>query len=245
MPKTSPLSEISGFGNLVNYYEENKDIDWSKWLSFDTLFEKSGKQGLVGLFNTHNKEEGGYNKKIVFKISKYINYLVHHEYSVMKGLNDISPYCPHFCKTIGTVLCKVDPKFRTAGNPFQISSKYPIEKEVLLTEYIDNSCKFYNYIRSSKIKDNVIFSSIKQVLMAIAIAQRKKQFTHYDLHSFNIMMKKCNKDVVYLYVLDEDNQFCVPTFGHYPVIIDFGFSYKKISKIIPVGLVWVIQMLVL
>lgn len=227
MPKTSPLSEISGFGNLVNYYEENKDIDWSKWLSFDTLFEKSGKQGLVGLFNTHNKEEGGYNKKIVFKISKYINYLVHHEYSVMKGLNDISPYCPHFCKTIGTVLCKVDPKFRTAGNPFQISSKYPIEKEVLLTEYIDNSCKFYNYIRSSKIKDNVIFSSIKQVLMAIAIAQRKKQFTHYDLHSFNIMMKKCNKDVVYLYVLDEDNQFCVPTFGHYPVIIDFGFSYIK------------------
>lgn len=38
-------------------------------------------------------------------------------------------------------------------------------------------------------------------------------------------MKKCNKDVVFLYVLDEENQFCVPTNGHYPVIIDFGFSY--------------------
>ena len=61
--------------------------------------------------------------------------------------------------------------------------------------------------------------------MGIAIAQRKKRFTHYDLHSYNIMMKKCNKDVVFLYVLDDDNQFCVPTHGHYPVIIDFGFSY--------------------
>ena len=63
--------------------------------------------------------------------------------------------------------------------------------------------------------------------MAIAIAQRKKKFTHYDLHSYNIMMKKCNKDVVFLYVLDEENQFCIPTHGYYPVIIDFGFSYTE------------------
>jgi hypothetical protein len=39
------------------------------------------------------------------------------------------------------------------------------------------------------------------------------------------MMRKCKKDLVFLYVLDEENQFCVPTYGHYPVIIDFGFSY--------------------
>ena len=40
-------------------------------------------------------------------------------------------------------------------------------------------------------------------------------------------MKKCNKDVVFLYVLDEENQFCVPTLGSFPIIIDFGFSYIK------------------
>jgi hypothetical protein len=38
-------------------------------------------------------------------------------------------------------------------------------------------------------------------------------------------MKKCNKDVVFMYVLDDENQYVVPTLGHYPVIIDFGFSY--------------------
>ena len=62
-------------------------------------------------------------------------------------------------------------------------------------------------------------------MMAIIIAQRRKRFSHYDLHSNNVMMRKCNKDLVFLYVLDEENQFCVPTLGHYPVIIDFGFSY--------------------
>ena len=227
LEKHSPLSEISGFSSLVKYYNEHKDKNWMEWLEFDQTFEKPGKQGLVGLLNP--KEEilnpAGKPLKFVFKISQYINYLVQHEYTVMKGLNEISPYCPHFCKAVGTVLCEIDPTARKHGNPFKITTKHPIEKEILLTEYVDNSSKLYNYIRSDKIHENVIYSAIKQVLMAIAIAQKKKRFTHYDLHSYDIMMKKCNKDVVFLYVLDEENQFCVPTHGHYPVIIDFGFSY--------------------
>lgn len=224
MLKKSPLSEIFGVGSLVEHYEQYIDKDWKEWLSFDQIFEKPGKQGLVGLLECKDKK---IKNKIVFKISQYINYLVYHEFTVMKSLNELSPYCPHFCKAIGVISCQVDPKVNKTENPFNIKSKYPIEKEVLLMEYIDKSCKFYNYIRSDKIEEKILYSTIKQVLMAITIAQRKKQFSHYDLHSYNVMMKKCDKDVVFLYVLDEDNQFCVPTYGHYPVIIDFGFSYIK------------------
>lgn len=223
------LANINGFDKILKYYIDNRNNKLDKWLTFDCLFDKPGKQGIVGLFNVKNNNtdsaEENKNTKIVFKISQYINYLVYHEYSVMKGLNELSPYCPHFCKTFGIISSEIDPKIRETDNPFRITSKYPIEQEILLTEYIDNSTKFYNYIKSSKIKDNIIYSTIKQVLMAVSIAQRKKRFTHYDLHSYNIMMKQCNKDLVFLYVLDEDNQFCVPTNGHFPVIIDFGFSY--------------------
>lgn len=221
----SPLNEITGFNSLIDYFNENKHKPWREWLEFEQTFDKPGKQGLVGLFKPTKDIQSHKKLKFVFKISQYINYLVQHEYTVMNGLNEISPYCPHFCKAVGTLLSEIDPSSRKVGNPFIITTKYPIEKEILLTEYIDNSNKLYNYIRSDKISDTIIYSSIKQVLMAIAISQKKKQFTHYDLHSYNIMMKKCNKDVVFLYVLDEDNQFCVPTNGHYPVIIDFGFSY--------------------
>jgi hypothetical protein len=223
--KDSPLSEITGFSHLLDYYNQNKNTNWKEWLEFEQTFEKPGKQGLVGLFKPTKEIDHHKPLKFVFKISQYINYLVQHEHTVMKGLNEISPYCPHFCKTVGTILCEIDPTARKVGNPFQITTKHPIEKEILLMEYVDNSSKLSSYIRSNKIHDNVIYSTIKQVLMAIAIAQRKKHFTHYDLHSYNIMMKKCNKDVVFLYVLDNENQFCVPTHGHYPVIIDFGFSY--------------------
>ena len=226
----NPLSEISGFDHLVTYFNKHKNTSWREWLEFDRTFDKHGKQGLVGLLKPIQDIDGEKPLKFVFKISQYINYLVQHEYTVMKGLNEISGFCPHFCKTVGTLLCEIDPQARKTGNPFLITTKHPIEKEILLTEYIDNSYKLYNYIRSDKIHEDVLYSTIKQVLMGIAIAQQKKKFTHYDLHSYNIMMKKCNKDVVFLYVLDEENQFCVPTHGHYPVIIDFGFSYIDTMK---------------
>jgi len=219
MSESVSLSNIS---DLQKIYDTNFHSKWDDWLEYSECFNKQGKQGLVGLLSVKNTKE-----KIVFKISQYINYLVQHEYTIMKGLNELAPYCPHFAKTIGTLLCEVDPLCRKEGNPFVIKTKHPIEKEVLLCEYIDKSYKLYNYIRSKKVSDDVIYSSIKQVLMAISIAQRKKQFSHYDLHSYNVMMKRCDKDVVFLYVLDEENQFCIPTNGYYPVIIDFGFSYSK------------------
>jgi hypothetical protein len=39
------------------------------------------------------------------------------------------------------------------------------------------------------------------------------------------MIKKCDPDIVFLYSLDDNNHFCIPTLGVYPRIIDFGFSY--------------------
>ena len=227
MSYLSSLDKKSSFNYILPIYDKNKNKSWNEWLEFDTLFDKPGKQGYVGLFSLKNKNKK--NKKVVFKISQNINYLIYHESIIMKGLNDLSPYCPHFCKMFGTILCDVEPRIRKEeqNNPFNINSKYPIKKEVLLTEYISDSYKLYNYIRASedKISEKILYSLIKQVLLAIAIAQKKKKFTHYDLHSFNIMIKRCDPDTVFIYVLDEENQFAVPTYGHYPIIIDFGFSY--------------------
>ena len=216
----SPLLSISDYKELDIIYNENKDKPWNEWLEFHKTFEKPGKQGLVGLFKVKNKD-----LFFVFKVSQYINHLAQHEISIMKGLNKLMNFCPHFCKGIGTIKCKIDPNSRKSGNPFKPSCKYPIEKDILLTEFVDKSSKFYNYICSEKIPEDILYSSINQILLAIAFAQKKAKFAHYDLHSYNIMMKKCNKDVVFLYVLDEKNQFCIPTYGHFPVIIDFGFSY--------------------
>jgi hypothetical protein len=210
----------TNYNKLVKEFENNKNKKWNEWLKFEKVLDKPSKQGVVGLFSSKKDE----NQKYIFKMSQIINYLAYHELTIMQGLGEISGYCPHFCKGVGTILCETEPS-RKSLEPFHIKSKYSIEKEVLLCEYIDKSTKFYNYIRSDKINEEILYSIIKQVLLGIDIAQKKKRFTHYDLHSNNVMIKKCNKDVVFIYKIDEENQFCVPTFGHYPIIIDFGFSY--------------------
>ena len=71
------------------------------------------------------------------------------------------------------------------------------------------------------------YSIIKQVLCALSIAQNKLHFCHYDLHSSNVMLEKCDKDLVMVYLLDQNNSICVPTEGYIPKIIDYGFSYTK------------------
>ena len=230
--------ERNTYDILSTQFHLNQDSNLTDWISFDSLFGNPGKQGIVGLLNFKNNtsDEAGEdsddnnsksnNLKCVFKISQYVNYLATHEYVIMKGLEEVATFCPHFCRTIGLQETTMDAKFqKNCTNPFTINTRYPVKKDVLLIEYIDKAAKFYNYIKSSKIDEAILYSSIKQVLMAINIAQKLKQFSHYDLHSFNVMMKRCDKDLVMLYVLDDENQFAIPSFGHYPVIIDYGFSF--------------------
>ena len=215
------------YQDFLEYYERNKNKHWKEWLSYDQTFDKPGKQGLVGLLKIKENEENrsAIIPRCVFKMSQYIDYLINHEAIVMQGLNEISSYCPHFCRIIGQILCETEPKCRKKGDPFKVRCKYPVETEVLLCEYIEDSLKFYNYIKDRNIDENILYSIIKQVLLGITIAQKKKQFTHYDLHSDNVMIKRCDKNIVNLYIIDDDNQFCIPTMGYNPIIIDYGFSY--------------------
>jgi hypothetical protein len=214
------------YEKFLEYYERNRDKNWKEWLAFDQMFDKPGKQGLVGLLKIKNHSENQeYIPKCVFKMSQHIDYLINHEAIVMSGLNQISSFCPHFCKMIGQIKCETEPKCRKKGDPFKIRCKYPVETEVLLCEYIEDSLKFYNYIKDRNTDESVLYSIVKQVLLGVMIAQKKKRFTHYDLHSDNVMVRRCDKDIVNLYIIDEDNQFCIPTMGYNPIIIDYGFSY--------------------
>ena len=207
------------YNELVDYYDDNKDRPFHEWLEFDRMVKAPGKQGIVGLLKS---KDGKY--KFIFKMSQTMSFIVEQELTVMQGLNRISEICPYFCKGVGTLKCKIEPDI-CARNPFKIKNKYPIYKDLLLVEYVEKSSKLGSYIQSKDIPETVIFSLVKQVLMGVSIAQKLTSFAHYDLHSDNVMVKKCYKDLVFVYSVDDENHFCIPSLGYYPVIIDFGFSY--------------------
>jgi len=208
------------------FFDENLKPEYltlPEFLEFHSSFPRGGKQGLLGLLSNTST-----NKKYVYKISQYLNFLADQEHSVMEGLNTIREYCPHYCKTFGKFKVKVTSNFRTEDNPFDLdSSSDHITTDVLLMENIENSRKFYRYIKNDSITPDIIMSIVKQTLLADMIAGEHLKFSHYDIHSNNIMVKKCPVNSVFLYILDENRTYLVPTYGYYPVIIDFGFSFNK------------------
>jgi len=185
-------------------------------LKVKKLFE-TGNQGVCGLFSFGSH-------KFVFKLSQYIDYIATHEYEIMKGLDDIAEFCPHFCRSVALINHGVEPRRKKGANPFEIISKYPIKQPILIEEYIEGR-NLGHYIDRNKY--DVVFSSVKQVLAAITIAQKCKNFSHYDLHSDNIILEKCSPDQVNLYIFDKNSAIIVPTYGYVPKMIDFGFSYNE------------------
>jgi len=178
----------------------------------------SGKQGNSGIVSVLSN---GKRERIVYKISREINNTIQNEIAIYTSLSKLSEICPHFTKYIGNF------KINTSKgrNPFKKRhSGQILPTDVILLEYIQGS-KLFRHISCLNTSEDILFSSIKQVLMAICIAQKYKRFTHYDLHSMNVILRKCDKSLLFLYILDDDEQFLVPTLGYYPVIIDYGFSY--------------------
>jgi hypothetical protein len=219
----------------MEYYKLHENEPIEKWLRVKEIFRKPGVQGMVGVLE--GVSDGGSPEVVpteaetpkpeyVFKVSRYVNYLIHHEINIGNALAPIHEYCPHFCRVYGGTVANCSPDVK-CENPFSLTKvKYPIEKEVLLMEHLSNSSKLSSYVRSERIELDRILSSIKQVLMGVLIAQQSASFTHYDLHSNNVMMRKCDKNLVHFYITPELNAL-IPTHGSYPVIIDYGFAYAN------------------
>ena len=206
--------------NLKNFSEKLPEF-----LEFHSSFPHTGKQGILGLLHLKNNSK----KKCVYKISQYINFLVNQEYLVMQGLNQLRYFCPHFCKTYGKFTTNININYREEDNPFDYNEKYrnSIQSEVLLMENIDNARKLYRYIKNDNVNPEIVMSIVKQTLLSNIIAHEHLKFTHYDMHSNNVLVKKCQPNSVFFYILDDNRTYVVPTYGYYPIVIDFGFSYCK------------------
>lgn len=158
----------------------------------------------------------------------------------MRGLHDIDAYCPHFCHTVDLQYLPIHRQFKKHDvDPFTPPSPTAaLMLPVVFMEYIVSTISdgniqehddipaaaipFAELIENEAVPFHVVMSVVKQVLMALYIAQRDKRFVHYDLHCENILLRRCPSDEINVYRLDTANVVAVPTFGYIPVIIDYG-----------------------
>ena len=202
----------------------------SQSISFVRKFKKEGKQGLAGICKA---EVDGEQKTMVYKTSRYLNYTSLHEYYVMRSLKTITPYCPYFCEVHDIIQVPMSPNFRDQKNPFKTDpNKYKIQGDVLLMNYVKGK-NLYSLVKRREIDDRIIFSAMRQVIGAIMIAQDELNFSHYDLHSSNVIMTPCEPNSISLFISGE-KMISSPTYGAQPVVIDFGFSYSDELKKRPI-----------
>lgn len=207
--------------NFENYYEQNKNKPWYDWLVIDDKNDiKNGKQGYTGLLTHPN------NKKLccIYKTSKEDDNVVEHEYKILKHLETLANYCPHFHQAYGIIPFECN--LNMTDEPLIINPKYKrVNRDMLLMQYIHNRCNFRQLMEDKKLNigDNIIINIMKQISLIIHMYNDHK-FTHYDLHTENILIRDCNPNMFILYIINK-RLFLLPTYGYIPNIIDFGFSY--------------------
>lgn len=210
---------------------------------FIKTFESTGVQGIVGLL-----EHRTTGKQVIFKLSVEIDRSIEHENQVILDLNKLKDFCPNFVGNLGCVELPISRTFIYINTPEDSedesgseseseSDDEEFKKECKLfmddKEYLPTNVLFLEYISPHSFYDftkqadkALINSLILGVLCGLSIAQKHCNFTHYDLHIDNILIKECEPEAVFLYKID-DEVFSIPTYGFYPVIIDMGMSYSS------------------
>jgi hypothetical protein len=110
--------------------------------------------------------------------------------------------------------------------------------DVVFAEYVSGARKLVQFNRHTSVPDHVLASQVLQVLAGIMLAQDACKLTHYDLHSENIMVQRCAAPSdVFVFTPPPPSSsagkagtagtsaYLLPTYGYFPRIIDYGFSY--------------------
>jgi hypothetical protein len=188
-------------------------------------------------------------KKIVYKIGTETPFLVQHEYDISQHLLDIANFIPNFMRCFD-ILHSVHISLKQKNpfvNPDLISNNNMSSMlDVLLLEHcnhvetLDNIIRRYNK-KPTALLSKQINSCINQVSIAILIGQYVLEFVHNDLHFDNILMSKCpdNTKLLYKFNIPGETKIryaLIPTYGLFPQIIDFGFSYTKNLEFLYTGI---------
>lgn len=196
-----------------------------KFLEFIKVFSVRGMQGITGVLKLKPN-----NQNIVFKVALQLDRSIEHENIVTKQLNSMRPFCPHFVGNLGILNIPLSNEFISDPDDhslFHNSDDY-FPSKVLLIEYV-SPVSLYHLCKYLFNRKSVVISALSQVMMALDIAQTKLKFTSYDLHLENILVRQVEEDSLFLYK-HKGESWLIPTFGFYPVIIDFASSYIEASQ---------------
>jgi hypothetical protein len=145
------------------------------------------------------------------------------------ALNKLRRFLPNFMYVYGYTKCS-PAAIENKSVKSWCTSLYP-NVSYLFTENIKNSVPFSDFIVDTTVKTDDIFLVFLQVLNALNLAYKKYGYTHYDLHSGNIMVRKYKKKIAIPFFGTGDKVESYIVSHYVPYIIDYGFSRIQIGNI--------------
>lgn len=178
-----------------NNHKINPVFKKYEWLSDVTPFDVKSKQGDVMKATILDKF------KVVVKKSKSTRFdeITLRDFCVGIHLNKILDEAPFFVRTLGN---------------FNYNNKFHI-----LTEYVEGE-NLKNFIQNKEHTFSDFLNIFFQIILGLEIAQNKLNFSHYDLHTDNVILVPIKHSFNislygYSYTIKYDYK---------PVMIDFGLS---------------------
>ena len=141
------------------------------------------------------------------------------------GINKLRNIIPNFTYTLAIFKCNplpiqnsiIDTNEFCSGN--KSDSRFYVVYEKIAGESLDS------FVKGMKTPSHVykLISYLIQISLALQVAQQEINFTHYDLHSNNIILRKLPEPIVVEYNIN--NKIYKIETDAIPTIIDYGFSH--------------------
>lgn len=196
----------------------SKNIEWMK--KFDLL--------------SNNSVQGDVYKtkildfKVILKTPKedyMINEVIEEYYKGMYFYNNIRFKIPTMLYTLGIFNCNLTKNKIKKCNYLEYNNKLFVMYEEIVGKPLED------YILYNGISFNEWLKIFFQILLTLEVAQRECDFTHYDLHHNNVMVRK----IKIKYDVNIDNNIYSINTNLLPVIIDYGHSSLKTSDNVQIG----------
>jgi tRNA A-37 threonylcarbamoyl transferase component Bud32 len=155
-----------------------------------------------------------------------IPYTIQEYYIGINILNKLRYLIPTFVYTLGAFYCPktVDANKLPIKNPLSVLCDDTTGKNTafIVYEKIPGET-IKSLLKKGKLNFKQFLGIFIQLLLGLEVAQREARFTHFDLHSDNVMVRENDFDTTYNVHLDMFTYSVInPKFT--PVIIDFGAS---------------------
>jgi len=239
----------SNISNRIEITNSSRGQKYSvnKWLKYD--FKRKGEASANGTVTTSKLQDNNIDIDFIMKLmitedeDKHLEFK--HELNTSMIVNELRYLVPNYILCYGGYECNSS-SFKQLCNGIGRRTSY------ILLEYVENSDTVDRVLKTPRLdhstEEKEIIDMISQILMGLAFGYNEKKFTHYDLHTNNIMcydfvnnngflkLFKSQGDrnshpnvenVIFRYYINKEGRYLDLPATYLYLIIDYGNSYVE------------------